>query len=190
MTFLLIVYCWLWTYFTPCSSVSIVNFEHVNNADSKHTQTYDYWLSNQYHIVDFFRWASSLFSLVSPWNTTMVGTEMKILKICFSRLVETAFLESFFYTSCTLSLPSLLLYVCSHDGQFCPLCTHSQETENLVWSFWVGQEETSWILLAFTWFVFSRWKRSIKFWKQSRSCSKLVCHFFNSKFLEIYIFFK
>ena len=24
------LYCQLWTYFTPCSSVSIVNFEHVN----------------------------------------------------------------------------------------------------------------------------------------------------------------
>ena len=24
------LYCYLWTYFTPCSSVSIVNFEHVN----------------------------------------------------------------------------------------------------------------------------------------------------------------
>ena len=24
------LYCWLWTYFTPCSSVSIVNFEQVN----------------------------------------------------------------------------------------------------------------------------------------------------------------
>ena len=23
------LYCWLWTYFTPCSIVSIVNFEHV-----------------------------------------------------------------------------------------------------------------------------------------------------------------
>ena len=23
------LYCQLWTYFTPCSSVSIVNFEHV-----------------------------------------------------------------------------------------------------------------------------------------------------------------
>ena len=24
------LYCWLWTYFRPCSSVSIVNFEQVN----------------------------------------------------------------------------------------------------------------------------------------------------------------
>ena len=24
-----LLYCYLWTYFTPCSSVSIVNFEHV-----------------------------------------------------------------------------------------------------------------------------------------------------------------
>ena len=23
------LYCWLWTYFTPCSSVSIIKFEHV-----------------------------------------------------------------------------------------------------------------------------------------------------------------
>ena len=24
------LYCWLWTYFAPCSRVSIVNFEQVN----------------------------------------------------------------------------------------------------------------------------------------------------------------
>ena len=23
------IYCYIWTYFTPCSSISIVNFEHV-----------------------------------------------------------------------------------------------------------------------------------------------------------------
>ena len=26
------LYCWLWTNFTPCSAVSIVNFEQVNNS--------------------------------------------------------------------------------------------------------------------------------------------------------------
>ena len=28
----LVSFWWLWTYFTPCSSVSIVNFEQVNTA--------------------------------------------------------------------------------------------------------------------------------------------------------------
>ena len=26
------LYCYLWRYFTPCSSVSIVDFEHVNDG--------------------------------------------------------------------------------------------------------------------------------------------------------------
>ena len=40
------LYCWLWTYFRPCSSASIVNFEQIN-AD---------WVSGPAHS-----------SLVAPW---------------------------------------------------------------------------------------------------------------------------
>ena len=34
------LYCKLWTYFTPCSSVSIVKFEQVNAGWEKHSSFY------------------------------------------------------------------------------------------------------------------------------------------------------
>ena len=50
------------------------------------------------HIQEYFGRAIGLFSLASPWNATMVGTKVKILKTCLSGLAEIAFLK----VSCTL----------------------------------------------------------------------------------------
>ena len=82
----------------------------------------------------FFAWASSVFSVVSLWDATIVGTKVKILKICLSGLVEISF---FFFLSlpCTFLANHLCCLLCYQVSCFCACLNyiqyspHSQGTE-------------------------------------------------------------
>ena len=61
------LYCWLWTYFTPCSSFSIINFEQVNAGweTSLATQTAHYIKS----AIDLFNPIQmGLFGTANGWR--------------------------------------------------------------------------------------------------------------------------
>ena len=67
------LYCCLRTYFTSCSSVSVVKFEQVNAAWAKHS----FEIISQLENYD-----ACLFICNSPWKKNMKETLMQIWKIC------------------------------------------------------------------------------------------------------------
>ena len=79
---------------------------------------------------NFFGGVGSLFSLVSPRDAIMVGSEVKILKICLSGLADIGFLPCHL---CHLFCYQVSCFcACLHYVQYCP---PSQGTKNLVLEF-------------------------------------------------------
>ena len=79
-------YCKLWTYFTPCSSVSIVNFEHVN-ADWDYELTHiiktwpkDFMITSSFCLCQHFSVMTSWFLFkILAIEVSSVSTELFIV---------------------------------------------------------------------------------------------------------------
>ena len=67
------LYCWLWTYFTPCSVVSLVNFEQVNAGwdDSSFQLSVSSKTPNQSIIQFTMKHASQLSQTSMAFNTVL-----------------------------------------------------------------------------------------------------------------------
>ena len=114
------LYCYIWTYFTPCSSVSIVIFEHVIAGwEATYEEATDFKNSPQHHffsletlacpklyIIYKFRLSRIIFFVNNSWIKGLVGSSDSSLPTAsFSMLTDALLKTSPWYSG------GILIYV-------------------------------------------------------------------------------
>ena len=97
MTSFWCLYCKLWTYFTPCSSVSIVNFEQVN-ADWDNAE-WDCYIFIIFVIISFTEWHR-----VCVWYLSLITVSIRSAVEFFRKLLikECAYEKESFNVLCRI----------------------------------------------------------------------------------------